>query len=105
MVHLAPLVVGGWGLCRRGFCRLGQDPPPKLEVEVVKRSDDVRGFKVLPHRWVVERTFGWLMHHRRLVAGAHLAENGGTVAAVGDTASNLYFLESFKLEYIFPRCA
>jgi transposase len=40
---------------------------PKLEVEVVKRSDDVHGFKVLPHRWVVERTFGWLMHHRRLV--------------------------------------
>lgn len=39
----------------------------KLAVEVVKRSDDVRGFKVLPHRWVVERTFGWLMHHRRLV--------------------------------------
>ena len=40
---------------------------PKLAVQVVKRSDDVRGFKVLPHRWVVERTFGWLMHHRRLV--------------------------------------
>jgi putative transposase len=39
----------------------------ELAVEVVKRSDDVRGFKVLPHRWVVERTFGWLMHHRRLV--------------------------------------
>ena len=39
----------------------------KLKVEVVKRSDDVRGFKVLPRRWVVERTFGWLMHHRRLV--------------------------------------
>jgi len=40
---------------------------PKLEVEVVKRSDDTQGFKVLPRRWVVERTFGWLMHHRRLV--------------------------------------
>jgi transposase len=39
----------------------------KLAVQVVKRSDDVRGFKVLPRRWVVERTFGWLMHHRRLV--------------------------------------
>ena len=39
---------------------------PKLAVEVVKRSDDIRGFKVLPHRWVVERTFGWLLHHRRL---------------------------------------
>ncbi|HEY1789289.1 MAG TPA: transposase [Verrucomicrobiae bacterium] len=40
---------------------------PKLAVEVVKRSDDVSGFKVLPRRWVVERTFGWLLHHRRLV--------------------------------------
>jgi transposase len=39
----------------------------RLKVEVVKRSDDVRGFKVLPRRWVVERTFGWLLHHRRLV--------------------------------------
>ena len=38
----------------------------KLAVQGVKRSDDVRGFKVLPRRWVVERTFGWLMHHRRL---------------------------------------
>jgi len=40
---------------------------PKLKVEVVKRSDDTRGFSVLPRRWVVERTFGWLMRHRRLV--------------------------------------
>lgn len=40
---------------------------PKLDVEVVKRSDDLSGFKVLPRRWVVERTFGWLMRHRRLV--------------------------------------
>jgi transposase len=39
----------------------------RLKVEVVKRSDDGRGFKVLPRRWVVERTFGWLLHHRRLV--------------------------------------
>jgi transposase len=39
----------------------------KLEVEVVKRSDDLSGFKVLPRRWVVERTFAWFMRHRRLV--------------------------------------
>ena len=40
---------------------------PKLAVEVVKRSDRTVGFKILPRRWVVERTFGWLMRHRRLV--------------------------------------
>jgi len=39
----------------------------KLKVELVKRSDAVPGFKVEPHRWVVERTFGWLMFQRRLV--------------------------------------
>lgn len=38
---------------------------PKLEVEVVTRSA-AAGFTVLPRRWVVERTFGWLMRHRRL---------------------------------------
>jgi len=35
-------------------------------MEIVKRSDDVKGFKLLPHRWVVERTFGWLGRQRRL---------------------------------------
>lgn len=33
-------------------------------VEVVKRIQD--GFEVLPRRWVVERTFGWLGRYRRL---------------------------------------
>lgn len=28
-------------------------------LQIVKRNDDIKGFKVLPHRWVVERTFGW----------------------------------------------
>lgn len=40
---------------------------PKLSVVVIKRSDGVKGFELLPRRWVVERTFGWLMRHRRLV--------------------------------------
>lgn len=42
-------------------------PRGKLHLEIVKRSDDVRGFKVLPRRWVVERTFGWFSKQRRLV--------------------------------------
>lgn len=37
-----------------------------LTLEVVKRTDDMEGFVVLPRRWVVERTLGWLMHSRRL---------------------------------------
>ena len=42
-----------------------QEHWPKLEVEVVKRGS-TKGFTVLPRRWIVERTFGWLMRHRRL---------------------------------------
>lgn len=48
---------------------------PKIEVEVVKRRDDVQGFVVLPRRWVVERTFGWLMRHRRLVRDYECTES------------------------------
>jgi transposase len=39
---------------------------PQLSVEIVKRSDTASGFKVLPRRWVVERTFAWLNRCRRL---------------------------------------
>jgi putative transposase len=35
-------------------------------LEVVLRSDDVKGFVVLPKRWIVERTFAWLNNHRQL---------------------------------------
>ena len=37
-----------------------------IVLQIVKRSDDVKGFQVLPRRWVVERTFGWLIRSRRL---------------------------------------
>jgi putative transposase len=35
-------------------------------LEIVKRTDDMSGFVLLPRRWVVERTFGWLSKYRRL---------------------------------------
>ena len=35
-------------------------------LEIVKRNDDVKGFKVLPKRWIVERTLGWIGRNRRL---------------------------------------
>ena len=37
------------------------------QVEVIKRTDELKGFQILPRRWVVERTFAWLTHNRRLV--------------------------------------
>ena len=36
-------------------------------VEVVRRIEGETGFHVLPRRWVVERSFGWLTRYRRLV--------------------------------------
>jgi transposase len=39
---------------------------PVLRVEIVKRSDDVNGFVVVPRRWAVERTFSWFGRNRRL---------------------------------------
>jgi transposase len=35
-------------------------------VEIIRRSDTAKGFEVLPRRWVIERTFGWLGRCRRL---------------------------------------
>ena len=45
----------GWVQARTGW-----------DLEIVKRSDDMRGFVVLPKRWTVERTFAWLGKCRRL---------------------------------------
>jgi len=39
---------------------------PEMSVDIVKRSDRAKGFKVLPKRWLVERTFAWLNRCRRL---------------------------------------
>jgi putative transposase len=41
-------------------------PFGKLHLEIVRRGDRTQGFKVLPKRWIVERTFGWLYKSRRL---------------------------------------
>ena len=38
-----------------------------LVLSIIKRSDTAKGFELLPKRWVVERTFGWLVKSRRLV--------------------------------------
>jgi transposase len=37
-----------------------------IELQVIKLSEAKRGFVLLPRRWVVERSFGWLNRFRRL---------------------------------------
>jgi transposase len=39
---------------------------PHLDVEIVKRPEAAIGFKILPKRWIVERTIAWLNRCRRL---------------------------------------
>ena len=39
---------------------------PDLSIEIVRRSDTAKGFELLPKRWVVERSIGWLGRCRRL---------------------------------------
>jgi len=38
----------------------------RWKIEIVKRSD-LKGFVVLPKRWIVERTFAWISRNRRLM--------------------------------------
>lgn len=57
---------GGYGSPKGGGMETWAREKLKLILEIVKRTDKVKGFKVLPRRWVVERTFGWLIRNRRL---------------------------------------
>lgn len=47
---------------RRAVAKILKD----VNIEIVKRSDQAKGFVVLPKRWIVERTFAWLGRCRRL---------------------------------------
>ena len=51
---------------------------PVLRLEIVKRGDGIKGFAVLPRRWVVERTFSWSGRNRRI---AKDYENPGLIPA------------------------
>lgn len=57
------LVDGGYSGER--FANEMRNELPRTKVEVVKRSE-LHTFKVIPKRWVVERSFGWLEKSRRL---------------------------------------
>jgi putative transposase len=36
------------------------------KLEIVERNPHTKGFRVSPKRWIVERTFSWLIRNRRL---------------------------------------
>jgi hypothetical protein len=58
-------------------------PTISLRLEIVKRSDDTKGFVVLPRRWLVERTFSWFGGNRRLVKDfENFAETLGAFVAL-----------------------
>ena len=38
----------------------------KIRLDLVKRPEGIKGFLLLPKRWIVERTFGWFGRYRRL---------------------------------------
>ncbi len=44
----------------------GLRPRRKVRLEIVKRPEGIKGFLLLPKRWIVERTFAWLSRYRRL---------------------------------------
>jgi transposase len=39
---------------------------PGIGMEITARTPGTRGFTSIPKRWAIERTYGWLMLHRRL---------------------------------------
>jgi putative transposase len=41
-------------------------PQWPIRLEITKRSDRIKGFVVIPKRWIVERTLGWFNRYRRL---------------------------------------
>jgi putative transposase len=54
--YAGELIAWVWGLRPWGNVRL----------EIVKRPEGIKGFLLLPKRWIVERTFAWLGRYRRL---------------------------------------
>jgi len=46
--------------------RAALDKIGKWTLEIIKRSDAAKGYKLLPRRWVVKLTFAWLNRNRRL---------------------------------------
>src|SRR5689334_25373672 len=67
--RVGPATSHGWGQLRvlRPHHAQPQVGPERRRTVGPVQSATASGFVVLPRRWVVERTFGWLSRHRRLV--------------------------------------
>ena len=72
-------------------------------IEFVKRAADAAGFKLLPRRWVVERTLAWLNRNRRLakdfeasIASAKAWVYNRLSATADQKISPTYALQSVK---------
>jgi transposase len=61
-----PAVVKAWVDSGYQQSVIDQGANHNIDVEVVVKDPGQRGFKPQPKRWAIERTFGWLMLHRRL---------------------------------------
>ena len=70
----APRLALLWGDGRYSGPTVDAAAAAGLRVEVVKKPADQKGFKILPYRWVVERTFGGFGKYRRL-AGRDVETN------------------------------
>ena len=55
----------------REFQRALKKSLARVNLEIVRRSDQVKGFVVLPKRWIVERTFAWLGRCRQGLGEPH----------------------------------
>lgn len=68
-------LIQGWSWVKHLFGDSAYDRRPLMDkaafldftVDIVRRLQEQEGFAVQPRRWVVERTFAWMMRYRRLV--------------------------------------
>ncbi len=68
--------------------KLPEDFP--ITVEIVQHEPGQRGFKVIPWRWVVERTFAWLNQYRRLSKDyEYLVTTADAMTLRGDAPPNV----------------
>jgi putative transposase len=71
----------------------------KMELGIVKRSDLANAFKVLSKRWMVQRTFGWLVRMRRLIRDFEVIPEYSV--AMNQVAMTMLMLRGIAFRVIF----